>query len=181
MTHSKAEAGAVQTVLIWGVLALAVLVPAAAAAQTLLPNPTNDEARAPRPARARGISSALAVEAAQAANAACLAAGNKTTTIVVDTEGVPIAMVSDDGAAAITQRIAMGKAMISIKTKGSSADATKADAAVMAQLGVARPGALPIMAGADLVAAIAVSGSPTGQADEVCAKAALGKIQGRVK
>lgn len=154
---------------------------APALAQTILPNPTNDEARAPRPARARGISSALAVEAAQTANATCLAAGNKTTTIVADTEGVPIAMVSDDGAAAITQRIAMGKAMIALKTKGASADGAKADPAIMAPLGVARPGAFPIMAGSDLVAVIAVSGSPTGQADEVCAKAGIAKIQDRVK
>jgi uncharacterized protein GlcG (DUF336 family) len=154
---------------------------APALAQTILPNPTNDEARAPRPARARGIPSALAVEAAEAANAACLAAGNKTTTVIADSEGVPIAMISDDGAAAITQRIAMGKAIIALKTNGPSADGAKADPAIMAPLGVARPGAFPIMAGSDLVGVIAVSGSPTGQADEVCAKAAIAKIQGRVK
>ena len=90
-------------------------------------------------------------------------------------------VVSDDGAAAITQRIAMGKAMIALKTKTASADGAKADAALMAPLGVARPGGFPIMAGPDVVGAIAVSGSPTGQADEVCARAALSKIQGRVK
>jgi uncharacterized protein GlcG (DUF336 family) len=90
-------------------------------------------------------------------------------------------MVSNDGAAAITQRIAMGKAMISLKTKGASADGAKADAAVMAPLGPPRPGGFPIMAGADLVGAIAVSGSPTGGADEVCAKAAMAKIQDRIK
>jgi uncharacterized protein GlcG (DUF336 family) len=150
-------------------------------AQTILPNPTNDEARAPRPPRARGIPAALAVEAADTANSTCKGNGNKTTTIVVDSEGVPIAMVSDDGAAAITQRIAMGKAMISLKTKGSSADATKADPAVMAPLGAARPGGFPLMVGTDVVGAIAVSGSPSGQADEVCAKAAMAKIADRMK
>jgi uncharacterized protein GlcG (DUF336 family) len=160
----------------------AILLAAAPAfAQTILPNPTNDEARAPRPARARGIHAALAVEAAQTANSTCLANGNKTTTIIIDSEGVPIALVADDGAAAITARIAMGKAMISLKTKGASADGAKADPAVMAPLGTARPGAFPIMAGADVVGAIAVSGSPTGQADEVCAKAAIAKIQDRIK
>jgi uncharacterized protein GlcG (DUF336 family) len=153
----------------------------AAHAQTILPNPTNAEAQAPRPARARGIASDLAVEAAQAANAACLAAGAKTTTVVIDQEGVPIAIVSGDGAAAITQRIAMGKALIALKTKGASAEGAKADPAVMAPLGVARPGGFPILAGSEVVAAIAVSGSPTGQADEACAKAAIAKIQARVK
>lgn len=154
---------------------------ATANAQTILPNPTNPEAQAPRPARARGIPADLAVEAAQAANLACLAAGFRTTTIVVDTEGAPITMVSGDGAAVITQRIAMGKALIALKTKGPSADGAKADAAIMAALGVARPGGFPIFAGSEVVAAIAVSGSPTGQADEVCAKSALSKIQARVK
>lgn len=148
---------------------------------TILPNPTNPEAQAPRPPRARGIPTALAVEAAQTANATCIANGNKTTTIVVDSEGIPIAMVSNDGAAAITQRIAMGKAMISLKTKGASADAAKADPAVMASLGVARPGGLPLMVGSDVVGAIAVSGSPSGAADVVCAKAAIDKISDHMK
>jgi uncharacterized protein GlcG (DUF336 family) len=152
-----------------------------AIAQTILPNPTNDEARAPRAPRARGIAAALAVEAAMTANATCLANGNKTTTVIIDSEGVPIALVADDGAAAITARIAMGKAMISLKTKGPSADGAKADPAVMANLGTPRPGGFPLMAGSDLVGAIAVSGSPTGQADEVCAKAAIAKIQDRIK
>lgn len=116
-------------------IAAVTLVAGPALAQTILPNPSNDEARAPRPARARGIPAALAVEAAQVANSTCLANGNKTTTIVVDSEGVPIAMVSDDGSAAITQRIAMGKAMISLKTKGASADGAKADFSGNGQLG----------------------------------------------
>jgi uncharacterized protein GlcG (DUF336 family) len=150
-------------------------------AQTILPNPTAAEAGAPRPVRQRGIPAALAVEAVETANATCKANGNKTTTIVIDSEGVPIAMVSDDGAAAITQRIAMGKAMISLKTKGASADGAKADAAVMAPLGAARPGGFPLLAGTDLVGAIAVSGSPSGGADEVCAKAAIAKIGDRIK
>ena len=152
-----------------------------ALAQSILPNPTAAEAGAPRPARQRGISAAAAVEAAQTANSTCLANGNKTTTIVIDSEGVPIAMVSNDGAAAITQRIAMGKAMISLKTKGASADGAKADPAVMASLGAARPGGFPLMAGSDVVGAIAVSGSPSGGADEVCAKAAMAKIQAEIK
>ena len=152
-----------------------------ALAQSILPNPTAAEVGAPRPARQRGISAAAAVEAVQTANATCLANGNKTTTIVIDSEGVPIAMVSNDGAAAITQRIAMGKAMISLKTKGASADGAKADPAVMASLGAPRPGGFPLMAGSDVVGAIAVSGSPSGGADEVCAKAAMAKIQAEIK
>ena len=89
----------------------------------------------------------------------------------------------NDGARAITQRIAQGKAMIALKTKGASdpAVASKADPAIMGPLGVARPGGFPLMAGNDVVGAIAVSGSPSGQADEVCARAAIAKIQSRIK
>jgi uncharacterized protein GlcG (DUF336 family) len=45
----------------------------------------------------------------------------------------------------------------------------------------ARPGAFAIHAGSDLAAIIAVSGAPGGDKDEVCAKAGIAKIQGRVK
>jgi hypothetical protein len=85
--------------------------------QTIMPNPTAAEGSAPRPARAHGISSALAVEAAQLSNSTCLTNGTKVTTVVVDSVGEPIAMISHDGAATITQRIAMGKAQYSIETK----------------------------------------------------------------
>ena len=148
---------------------------------SVLPNPSVEEIRAPRPGRQRGIPLTLALEAADAANAACLANGAKTTTVVIDSEGVPIAMVSNDGAAAITQRIAMGKAMIALKIKDASGNAAKADPAVMANLGTARAGGLPLMAGSDVVGAIAVSGSPTPAPDEVCAKAGIAKIQDRIK
>jgi uncharacterized protein GlcG (DUF336 family) len=165
-------------------LAAALLATTPALAQpipTILPNPTNPEAQAPRPARARGIPTALAIEAAQTSNATCLANGTKVTTIVVDSEGEPIVMISNDGAAAITQRIAMGKAMISLKTKGPSSAGSKADPALMAGLGTARPGGEPLMAGNDIVGAIAASGSPSGAADDVCVKAAIAKIQDRIK
>ena len=166
-------------------VAAALLVAGPAVAQpavpSILPNPSNDEIRAPRPPRQRGIPLTLALEAAEAANAACLANGAKTTTIVIDSEGVPIAMVSNDGAAAITQRIAMGKAMIALKIKDASGNGAKADPAIMANLGVPRAGGLPLMAGSDVVGAIAVSGSPTPPPDEACAKVGLAKIQDRIK
>jgi len=167
----------------------ALAVPATALAQTLLPSPSAEEARAPRPERDRGISSALAVEAAQVANAHCAAEGLRVTTLVVDSVGSPIAMVSGDGAAVITQRIASGKAVMTIKTKMSSAEAGKKagdDPAFMAMLvadpamGPPRAGGIPIMVGADIVGAIAVSGAPSGVRDEVCAKAGLDAVQARL-
>lgn len=148
---------------------------------TIQPNPTQAEGTAPRPARAKGIPAALAVEAALQSNTTCQTNGTLVTTIVVDSVGEPIAMISHDGAATITQRIAMGKAQYSIQTKAPSIDGSKASPDLQAKLGPARPGGIPIMVGGELVGAIAASGSPTGQADEVCVRAGLAKIQSRLK
>jgi len=162
------------------VIAAALLATAPAFAQpvpTILPNPTAAEADpTKRPDRGHGIPTALAIEAATVANDTCKANGNITTTIVTDVEGTPIVVISNDGAKAITQRIAQSKAMISLAVKGPS-NGAKVDAS----LGVVRPGGLPLMAGTTLVGAIGVSGSPSGGADEVCAKAAIAKIQDRIK
>jgi uncharacterized protein GlcG (DUF336 family) len=159
-------------------------------APTIAAAPTNDEVRAPRPARARGIPTALAIEGAQTAIATCLGNTYKVTALIVDSGGVPIEMISGDGAAAITQRIAMGKAQSVLKYKMSSGEVAAkaaADAAFMAQvaadplIGTPRQGSIPIMVGDALVGAFAVSGAPGGDKDEVCAKAGLAKIQDRLK
>jgi uncharacterized protein GlcG (DUF336 family) len=161
-----------------------------AVAQTILPNPTAAEASAPRPPRARGIATDLAIEAAEAAIARCRDDGYKVTALVVDSDAVPIAMISGDGAAAITQRIAMGKAMISVKTKMSSGEAAakaKADSGFNSMLsgdpslGVPRPGGILIRIGNEIVGALAVSGTPSGDKDEVCARTGLAKIESRLK
>lgn len=175
-----------RTFLLAGVLAAAT---SAASAQTFAPAPSDPEARAPRPARAEGIPSALAVEAAQVAVGACAAGGLKTTALVVDSAGVPIAMISADGAAQITQRIASGKANTVAKLGVSSGEAltkTKTDPALLASLtadpktGPPRAGAYPISLGGKVVGALAVSGSPTGAQDEPCAKAGTTLIEGRL-
>jgi uncharacterized protein GlcG (DUF336 family)/quercetin dioxygenase-like cupin family protein len=170
-------------------LCAAALIAGPACAQTFLPSPTAQEAQAPRPGRGRGIPSALAVEAAQLAVATCAAQGLKVTALVDDAESVPIAMLSADGAAAITQRLAAAKARTSLKTglpSGEAAARAKTDPAFLATLmadpniGTPRQGGLPIRAGEQVVGAIAVSGAPTGDRDEPCAKAALAVIGGRL-
>jgi uncharacterized protein GlcG (DUF336 family) len=159
-------------------------------APTIAAAPSNDEVRAPRPARARGISTALAIEAAQTAIATCLGNTYKVTALIVDSAGVPIELISGDGAAAITQRIAMTKAQSVLKFKMSSgqvAAKAAADPAFMAQVAAdplivtPRQGAIPITVGGELVGAFAVSGAPGGDKDEVCATAGLAKIQDRLQ
>jgi len=157
-------------------------------APTIAPAPTAEEFKLPRPPRAKGISTALAIEAAQAANASCQASTYKTTTLIADSAGVPIVVVSNDGAAAITQRIAMTKAQAVLKYGTSSGEVVAKvgkDTALAAEIKAnplietARPGAYPIRSGSELVAIISVSGAPGGDKDEVCAQAGIAKIQGR--
>ena len=157
---------------------------------TIAPPPNADEMKLPRPARARGIPTALAIEAAIEANRVCLGNTYKTSAMITDSAGVPIVVISNDGAAAVTQRIAMSKAQAVLKykmTSGEVAAKAAADAAFKAEIAAnpmidtARQGAVPIMAGADMVGVFAVSGAPGGDKDEVCTKAGLAKIQDRVK
>ena len=119
-------------------LASAVLMlaaPAVTSAQTANPAPTiqlppnAEEMKLPRPARAPGISTALAIEAATEANRVCLGNTYKTTAMIADSAGVPIVVISNDGAAAITQRIAMSKIQAVMKYKMSSGDVAKKAAA----------------------------------------------------
>jgi uncharacterized protein GlcG (DUF336 family) len=98
--------------------------------------------------------------------------------------------ISNDGAAAITQRIARSKAQAVLKyhmTSGEVAAKAKTDSALAAQIKAdplietARQGAIPIMANGQMVGIFAVSGAPGGDKDEVCARAGLEKIQSQVR
>ena len=174
-------------------VALMLAAPAAFAqmnpAPTIAPAPTAAEL-ANRPPRAPGISTAVAIEGAIEANRVCLGNTYKTTAMIADSAGVPIVVISKDGAAAVTQRIAMTKIQAVLKynmTSGEVAAKANADAAFKAEIAAnpmietARQGAIPIMAGANRVGFFSVSGAPGGDKDEVCARAGLAKIQSRVQ
>lgn len=156
----------------------------AAHAQVTFTTPSNDEARAPRPFRDRGPALAPALIAAQTAVEACEAKGYQVTVVVVDSAGLPVVILSGDGAAAITQSIAMGKAVSSVRNGKPSAQLA-ADAQTNTELaarlaadpqqGPQRGGGIPIMAGSTVIGAIAVSGSPKAGWDVECAQAGLDK------
>jgi uncharacterized protein GlcG (DUF336 family) len=159
-------------------------------APTIMAAPTADEMKLPRPDRAHGIPTALAVEAAVEANRVCLGNTYMTTAMIADSAGVPIVVISNDGAKAITQRIAMSKIQAVLKYKMTSGEvaakaaadpAFKAEVAANPLIETARQGAIPILAGGQTVGFFAVSGAPGGDKDEVCTRAGLAKIQDRVK
>ncbi|HTK35384.1 MAG TPA: heme-binding protein [Caulobacteraceae bacterium] len=161
----------------------------AGAAQAQAPAPAGGPPP-PAPPRARGPSAALAVEAAQTALATCRASGYKVTATVVDSAGVPVVVLTDDGAPERTQAVGLTKTAAALKYKMSSGDVAnkvKTDAAMDAavkadpKIGVARPGAFPILVGGEMIGAMSVSGAPGGDKDEACVKPALDKIQSRLR
>jgi uncharacterized protein GlcG (DUF336 family) len=191
-TFRIVPAGLIAAGLVTGGLVIAGPALAQTPAPTMAPSPSPAETSAkPRPPRAPGIVYTQAVTAAEAAVAACAALPKnyRVTALVTDSAAVPIALVSGDNGAAITQRIAMGKAQLVVKYKMASTSAVakaKTDAAFKSELAAnplivaARPGGLPIMMGSTLIGAIAVSGTPDGH-DDQCAQAGLDKIKGHLK
>ncbi len=155
-----------------------------AMAQVTFTTPSNDAARAPRPPRDRGPALAPAVVAAQTAVQTCADRGYQVTAVVVDSAGLPVVILSGNGAAAITQSIAMGKAVSSVrngKPSGELAAEAQKNPELAARLqadpqqGPPRGGGIPIMSGTTPIGAIAVSGSPDAGWDIECANAGLAK------
>ena len=139
--------------------------------------------------RVHGIASALALEAAEAAQAFCAAHGNTTTALVVDQAGLPIVMLSANGAGALGQRLVTAKANIAAKMKMPSGEAArryKTEDSILFQLvtdpamGIPLPGGVPITAHGEIQGAIAVSGASKEVNDEQCAEAGLDKIKARL-
>jgi len=168
------------------IVATLLLTAGAAAAQA----PAPAAGAPPPPPRARGPALALAVEMAQTAHAVCTTNGYKTTVTVADSAGVPVVVLSGDGAAERTQAVGLSKIATSIKYKvdsGAIADRVATDTALAAEvkadpkIGTARRGALLIKVGADIIGAVSVSGAPGGDKDEVCAKAGIEKVAARLK
>ena len=138
---------------------------------------------------ARGVDMALALEAAQTAVSTCLSQGVKGAAGVVDSAGVLRVLVSADGASKNASELSPKKAVVAVQMKQPTSQvqaAMEKDAALKAKLEAdkslfPRAGALPIMAGNDLVGAIAFGGANGQQGggthDEACAKAGLDKVK----
>lgn len=153
-------------------------------AQVTFTTPSDEAARAPRPLRERGPALAPAIVAAQAAVEACKGMGFQVSVAVIDSAAAPVVLLSGNGAAAITQSIAMGKAVSALRNGKPSADLAveaRTDTALAARLaadpqqGPQRGGGLPIKAGQATIGAIAVSGAPDAGWDAECAMAGLAK------
>ena len=142
---------------------------------------------------ARGLEMALAVEAAQTAVNTCLGEGVKGTAAVVDSAGVLRVLVSANGSSKNSAELSPKKTVATVEFKKPTSELQsemEKDPALKTKLEAdksifPRAGALPVMAGNDLIGAIGFGGANGaqggGKKDEACAQAGLDKIKARVK
>jgi len=133
------------------------------------------------------LTTALAVEAAQAAIAACKAQGYNNAAVVADAAGKPTVLIVGDGTRYIAVEVSRRKAYTAALWKMSTGDFAKRfptptgfNPAVYDPQLAGGQGALPIMVGNDTIGAIATAGAPGGDKDEACARAGLDKIKDRL-
>ena len=150
------------------VVALAIM-PGAAPAQVLLTE--------------RNISYSAAHDAATAALEQCRKNGYRVTVTVLDRTARTRVMLHDDGANPHTIENSLRKAYTSLTFRTPSGDFGKRITSTPAGAGMLHldkittaEGALPIMAGKDIVGSIGVSGAPGGEKDAVCAQAGIDRI-----
>lgn len=140
------------------------------------------------------LSAPLANELVGETVAACAQKGYTVTAVVVDLDGVRQALLRGNGAPIHTLDNAFFKAYSAASlTLARKEDSTKAVAERMAKNPVTSVpqtplpnvtyavGGVTIMADGKHVGAIGVSGAPGGQFDDECARAAIAKIQDRLK
>jgi uncharacterized protein GlcG (DUF336 family) len=142
----------------------------------------------------RKLSAPLANELVGGSVAACAQKGYTVTAVVVDLDGVRQAMLRGDGAPIHTLDNAFFKAYSAASlTLARKEDSTKAVADRMSRNPATTVpqtplpnvtyavGGVTIKVGDAAIGAIGVSGAPGGQFDEECARAAIAKIQDRMK
>lgn len=135
---------------------------------------------------APGPSLALAIEAAQAAIAACANDGYKVGASVIDSSGQPRVTLAADGATGghVYTGIRKGLAALAFQepTSQVSAQADK-DKSVEARIApnmAPMAGAVPLRRGAQVIGAVGVSGA-SGPQDEKCAAAGVAAISGKLR
>jgi uncharacterized protein GlcG (DUF336 family) len=130
----------------------------------------------------------LALEAAEAALAACKAQGSNVGVEVMDTELSPKVILAADGAPSLYVDYARRKDYTVIKTGMSTREYTRS----VTPPGGGRPvfqdpqmisfyGGIPIFRNGVLIGAIAASGAADQEHDEICTQAGLDKIKDRLK
>lgn len=132
----------------------------------------------------RMLTPEAAQKAANAALAACRKAGYQVAVAVVDRSGVAQAMIRDRFAGPHTPGVATDKAWTALSFRTDTTELAKATQPGQPSSGLrsmprvaAFGGGVMIQGAGTLFGAIGVSGAPSGDADDVCAKAGIEAIQ----
>jgi len=132
----------------------------------------------------RMLTPEAAQKAVNAALAACRKAGFQVAVAVVDRAGVTQALIRDRFAGPHTPGVAADKAWTAVSFRTDTTELAKATQPGQPSSGLrsmprvaAFGGGVMIQGGGTLFGAIGVSGAPTGDADDVCAKAGIAVIQ----
>ncbi|MBK6469363.1 MAG: heme-binding protein [Betaproteobacteria bacterium] len=136
----------------------------------------------------RVLTPEAATKATQAALATCRQQGYQVAVAVVDRFGVAQVMVRDRFAGPHTPETAINKAWTAVSFRGNTTDLAKATQAGQPSSGIRQVprfigvgGGLLIEAGGSIIGAIGVSGAPTGDADDGCAKAGIAAIKDEIE
>jgi len=134
----------------------------------------------------KNVSLGLAQEIANAALAKCRSMGFKISVSVVDRDGLPVIMMSEEGAGLNTREGSDRKAYTAAAFHAPSAafvkrmhDNPESAGSIQYSRVLALSGGLPIKVGNDTIGAVGVSGTP-GQ-DDVCSQAGIDKVADQLK
>ena len=129
------------------------------------------------------LTTAAALQAAQAALARCDKEGYTAAVAVVDRGGYTLALLRNGLAGPHTVNTAMGKAWSALSFRTDTTELAASTQSGRPSSGirqldgvVAVGGGMMIRAKGALVGAVGVSGAPTGDADDACAKAGIAAI-----
>jgi uncharacterized protein GlcG (DUF336 family) len=135
----------------------------------------------------KSLAPSVALDLAQAALGDCQRRGYQVAVAIVDRFGVIQVVLRDRYAGPHTPATASGKAWTAATFRSSTSNLFAISQPGMMQAGIRTlPGAviigggLVVESGGSLVGAIGVSGAPGGDADELCAKAGIEAIQGKL-
>ncbi|MDP2004293.1 MAG: heme-binding protein [Rubrivivax sp.] len=136
----------------------------------------------------RVLTPEAATKATQAALASCRQQGYQVAVAVVDRFGIAQALVRDRFAGPHTPDTATNKAWTAVSFRSATSDLAKATQAGQPSSGIRQiprftgvGGGLLIEAGGSIIGAIGVSGAPTGDADDSCAKAGIAAIRDEIE
>ena len=132
----------------------------------------------------RVLTPEAATKATQAALASCRQQGYQVAVAVVDRFGVAQAMVRDRYAGPHTPDTATNKAWTAVSFRSNTSELAKSTQAGQPSSGIRQVprfvglgGGMLIEAAGSIVGAIGVSGAPSGDLDDACAKAGIAAIR----